>query len=413
MNMSDTIKRITSNKHFRNFKGFIIGGVIAIILGYCANYLINNNLSREDLGLFSYYANMMRLFSPIASLSLFQAYLRFNNETSNIAQLKRNVQLGSVVSALLLFVFTYIIYDNLYISMYSFIILFNERIFFFRSSKNITRLNLLKYTSYIVIIICLAIYLYFDDITYDKVIAAYGISYFSVFVIGSFIEGKQEPVEADTKKSINLSKILRFSVPITFTTIVTWFARVSDQMIIKEFLPLVDLGNYAVSYRIVTVIQLFTSLFLLYYPLVYFDEAEKNNYGLIRRIRGLFILILLIVTIALIFTRKYVYIFMGADKYLDFTYIFILIIIAEFLRIIAGLFLTFRAYTLENWYGTVVVGISALLSLTLNILFIPRYGILFAAWTQIISAFVYFLLTYFIAIRPERTFFNNYAKKII
>jgi O-antigen/teichoic acid export membrane protein len=411
MDLPDTIKRITSNRHFNNFRGFIIGGVIAIILGYFTNYLINNSLSKEDLGLFSYYANLMRLFSPIASLSLFHAYLRFNNEKNDLARLKRKVRWGSLVSAVFLFFISYIIFNNFFISLYSFIILFNERIFFFRSGKKISRMNLLKYVSYFIIIICLVIFLRIETISYESVIAAYGLSYLGVFVIGSLIEGKQESSALQTKENIGFNTILKFSIPITLTVIVTWLARVSDQMIIKAYLPLVDLGNYAVAYRIVTVIQLFTSLFLLYYPLVYFDEAEKNNYLLINRIRNLFILILLITTIALIVTRKYVYIIMGADKYLDFTYIFTLIIIAEFLRIVAGLFLTFRAYTLENWYGTLTVGISAIISLSLNLLFIPHYGIFFAAWTQIISAFAYFVLIYFTAIRPERVFFD-YAKKI-
>lgn len=411
MDFPNSIKRITSNKHIKNFRGFIIGGIVALILGYFGNYLINNNLSKEDLGLFSYYANIMRLLSPVASLSLFQAYLRFNNETNNLAQLKRNIQIGSMVSALLLFIISYIIFDNLYISLYAMIILFNERIFFFRSGKHIKRMNLLKYISSFVLIIYLASFIYFDSITFDNVMAGYGLSYFCVFLIGFFIEGKKDHIELDTKININLSRILRYSVPITFTTIVTWFARVSDQMIIKEYLPLADLGNYVVAYRIIALIQLITSLFLLYYPLVYFDEAEKNNFKLINRIRNIFIFILLVVSIGLIFTRKYVYIFMGAEKYLEFANIFILLIIAEFIRIVAGLFLTYRTFTLENWYGTAIVGISAVLSFVVNIILIPEHGIFIAACSQILSAVVYFVLTYFIAIRPERVFFK-YAKKI-
>jgi O-antigen/teichoic acid export membrane protein len=225
-------------------------------------------------------------------------------------------------------------------------------------------------------------------------------------------EKKELLVTPTDKENITLRYILKFTIPIVLTTIVIWIAQVSDQIIMKEYLSITDLANYAIGYRIIAVIQIFTSLFLIYYPMLYFEEANKKNHTVINKIRYAFILLLFFVTVALIIFRKYLYILLGATQYLDYTNIFIFLAIAEYIRTVSGFYLIYRDFTLQVWYGTITIGISALISVILNIIFIPNFGIYFAAFTQLLSAIIYFCITYFIAIRPERNYFrlaNKYS----
>lgn len=404
LNIRILIKRISSNPHYKNFKGFAIGGIIAIFLGYFGNYIINKNLSKEDLGLFSYHFNLMTLLSSVFSLGFYHAYLRFNNDSFNTYRLTKMIRSGSIITSLLLFLVAYILFNNIFIASFSFFILFNERIYYFRSEKKITRMNLLKYLSSLILIGCLVCFVKFNHLTFEKALVSYGIAYLIVFFLGLLDDKKK--VNSIDRSTLTIGFILKFTVPIVFTSIVVWISHVSDQMIMKEYLPLTDLGNYAIAYRIIVVIQIFTSLFLLYYPMLYFEESDKKNYATIKKIRYAFILLLFLVTAILIICRKYLYILLGASQYLDYTDIFICLAIAEFIRIVAGFYLIFRTFTMQNWYGTIAIGISAFISLILNIIFIPKYGIYFAAFVQVFTAVIYFLITYFIAIRPERNYFK-------
>jgi O-antigen/teichoic acid export membrane protein len=208
----------------------------------------------------------------------------------------------------------------------------------------------------------------------------------------------------------NLKSILEYTTPIALSTMLTWILAVSDQIILKEFVSFSDLGNYAIGYRVIVVIKIFTSLFLLYYPILYFEEADKNRFNAINKIRFLFIVMLVFVTVVLVLFRRYIYILMGADQYLDFTHIFSLLVVAELLRIISGFFLTFRAYTLQTWYTMIIVGMSAVISIILNLIFIPSFGIISAAYIQVAVSIIYLIATYFLAIKPEKKFFKNEIK---
>lgn len=405
------IKNILHNKHFSNFKGFITGGIIAIILGYIGNYVINKNLSKEDLGLFSYYYNLLTLLTAIFSLNIYTSYLRFNTNKYNKFQLKRNVKSVSIIATLALGIVIYMISQNILITLFSFLILFNERTYFFRSEKDILKMNSIKYISSIVLVIGLLFQIKVSNLTFDKALFSYGIGYIISVVLGIFFENriKDNKTIENNAESINIKKLLRYSIPVSLTVVVTWISHVSDQIIMKESLSLTELGTYAISYRIIIVIQIFTSLFLLYYPMLYFEEADKRNYSLIKKIRNIFIIILLLLTIALIFGRKYVYIILGASQYLSYTNIFVYLVIAEFMRIVAGLFLTFRSYTLQTWYSLIAIGIPSIIQVIMNIIFIPKYGIYFAATMQVMSALIYFFLTFALVVIPERRYFS-YAK---
>lgn len=411
MNASKTLVRnILKNKHFKNFKNFILGGIITIILGYIGNYLINKNLSKEDLGLFSYYYNLLTLLTTIFSLNIYVSYLRFNTGAYNEVQLKKNVKFISIIATVALIITTYIISKNILISVFSFLIIFNERTYFFRSKKEISKMNGIKYMSSIILIIGLLSYTKSNNFTFDKALLSYGIGYIVSVILGFILERKNKKNDIINRnvESTSIKRLLKYSIPISLTSIIIWISHVSDQIVMKEFLPLTELGNYAISYRIIVVIQIFTSLFLLYYPMLYFEEADKRNYSLIKRIRNIFIIILFLFTLILIFSRKFVYIILGASQYLDYTYIFIYLIIAEFIRIVSGLFLSFRSYTLQNWYSLIAIAIPSIIQICMNIIFIPKFGVYFAAIMQLISAILYLFITIFLAVIPEKRYFDQH-----
>jgi O-antigen/teichoic acid export membrane protein len=397
MTIIQTYKKIRNNRHFDNFKKFAIGGILTILLGYISTYLINKHLSKEDLGLFSYHQSVMILLTSIFSMGVHHAYLRYNNESVN------QKELANIIG---LFLFSYLLFENVYISVISFIILFNERIYFYRSSKRIRRMNVLKYLYYSILIILLYSFIYYGGIDYEKVILALGGGYLLIYIV-DVVYGKNHFLQSDNSKIIiPVKEIFLYSLPLAGAEVVRWILQYSDQVLMKEFLTVIELANYAIAVRVLNVIQIFTSLFLLYYPMLYFEEADKKNFKIIKSIRLGFIFLLCFVAVVLIFLRKPLYIAMGAEQYLNYTYIFVILIIAEVTRIVGSLFLTFRTYRLQTWFTTLTILVSAVFAISCNFIFLPRYGIIVAAIVQVVTSVIYLLLVYFLAIRQERDYFR-------
>ena len=406
MTIIQTYKKIRNNRHFDNFKKFAIGGILTILLGYISTYLINKHLSKEDLGLFSYHQSVMVLLTSIFSMGVHHAYLRYNNESVNQKELANIIRKITLITTIGLFLFSYLLFENIYISVISFIVLFNERIYFYRSSKRIRRMNVLKYLYYSILIILIYSFIYYGGIDYEKVILALGGSYLLIYIV-DVVYGKNHFLQSDNSKIIiPVKKIFLYSLPLAGAEVVRWILQYSDQVLMKEFLTVIELANYAIAVRILNVIQIFTSLFLLYYPMLYFEEADKKNFKIIKSIRLGFIILLCFVAVVLIFLRKPLYIIMGAEQYLNYTYIFVILIIAEVTRIVGSLFLTFRTYRLQTWFTTLTILVSAIFAIICNFIFLPRHGIIVAAIVQVVTSFIYLLLVYFLAIRQERVYFR-------
>jgi O-antigen/teichoic acid export membrane protein len=407
MTVIQIYKNIRNNRHFDNFKKFAIGGILSILLGYISTYLINKHLSKEDLGLFSYHQSVMILLTSIFSMGVHHAYLRFNNENANQKELANIIRKITIITTLGLFFFSYLLFGNIYISALSFIILFNERIYFYRSSKRIRRMNFLKYFYYSMLIILICSFIYYGGIDYKKVILALGSAYLLIY-IGDFVYGKYNFQQSDKSKIIiPVKKLFLYSLPLAGAEVVRWILEYSDQVLMKEFLSIVDLANYAIAVRILNVVKIFTSLFLLYYPMLYFEEADKGNYNVIKKIRLSFSILLSVVAIVLILFRKQLYIVMGADQYVDYTEIFLILIIAEIIRIIASLYLIYRTYKMQTLYNIMVISVCATVSLGLNYLLLADYGVVVAALVQLITALLYFIIVYFVAIRQEMKQFDT------
>jgi O-antigen/teichoic acid export membrane protein len=235
---------------------------------------------------------------------------------------------------------------------------------------------------------------------------ALGGGYLLIYIV-DVVYGKNHFLQSDNSKIIiPVKEIFLYSLPLAGAEVVRWILQYSDQVLMKEFLTVIELANYAIAVRVLNVIQIFTSLFLLYYPMLYFEEADKKNFKIIKSIRLGFIFLLCFVAVVLIFLRKPLYIAMGAEQYLNYTYIFVILIIAEVTRIVGSLFLTFRTYRLQTWFTTLTILVSAVFAISCNFIFLPRYGIIVAAIVQVVTSVIYLLLVYFLAIRQERDYFR-------
>lgn len=379
------------------FRNFSFGDILTSIVMYVVSYLLNSNLSDSELGAYSYYNNILLMTYPIVSLNIYESYLRFIDKYA----LQKKVKIISFISFLVMFAGTYLIWNDIRISMLSCIILFQERIYYLRSLVKILWFNLFKVLHAILTLTLVFYFLYEDGLIYQNVILSYGLSYLLVYLIILIFNRYKIRYNTEQKESISLNKVLKYTIPIIGSSLMIWTLNVSDLYIIEYYFSFKEVGQYSIANRVINLIRVVNSMFLLYWPIMYFRAMDEEDYTKITKIRFGYILILVAITTLIILLREYIYIAMGAGKYLEYIYYFIVLMIAELFRVVAGIFLIFRSYTVQTYYNLYLLLVITLLNVILNLYYIPKLGVVFAAYSTLLSTTAYLILSYIFSYLPE------------
>ena len=168
--------------YFKDFSKFSIGYFLSAFISFLTISYINKNMSKNDIGEYSYYKSYIDIFYNVITFNIFSAYLRFNNNGNNKSLNK--LILRFCISMTVLFAMVLLYITNSYIVMiYSLIILFNERLYFMRSLMSIRKMNLMQILSATITFFILFTIVFFSkQLSYEAVFVSYGIGYFfSVF----------------------------------------------------------------------------------------------------------------------------------------------------------------------------------------------------------------------------------------
>jgi O-antigen/teichoic acid export membrane protein len=410
--MEFNLSKILKSKEAKYFFLFATGGVIQFIFGYALTFTSNYYLSFEDVGQFNYYFNLVNLLISFMSFGLFASYLRIIGEGFD-----KSLRFF-VLSTYLILSFIYIIVcislNVYYLIPFIFLLFFKEKQSYYRSIENTSHYLIIQITRGIALIICIGFLYFYNFINYKSLLFIVGVSYVVPLIISSNFhkirEGYQKrKLNLNIKRildEIDFKKVLSISVPTLFTSVATWLLMFSDQYIIKMYYSFSDLGPYSVAVRLIIFVQIISSLFLLYYPKFYFKSLKDFHFKKMKFVRASFFLVLSLFLIILILSRGYLYQILGAEKFSDYSHFFIYLSIAEIFRIFASINFTYLTFIYKTKYTTYSILFISILNIFLNLLFLKSHGIIFAAYSTIISCVVFFLLSYFISIRLE----NKYIK---
>lgn len=381
--------KIVTNEHVIKFASFFFGSVVAMFITYVTTYLLNKNLSEYELGKYSYVYNLLNLFFPLISISIYSSYLRFQH-IYNSKKLIYSVVSISILSVVVFALLIYLNFGNVNYLLFSFVILLQERLYLLRSQQKILIYNIVNIMQKLILL--LMIIKFINNVNAQDVILFTGVSYFIPVLICFLFYKKSFKIDNNII-DFELRGIIKFSAMATLMTLVTWVSSVSDQFLIKHFFNYETVASYAVAFRIITMISLFSGVFLSYYPLMYFKDMDENKPENIRLFRKVFIFGLLLIAFLLSFYSNWVYEIFGAEKYQNTSIYFIVLVFAEVLKVIASVLFTFKTYKLKQTYILSSLIFISTLNFVLNYLFIPRYGAIFAAYSTLISYAIYLILS--------------------
>jgi len=208
-----------------------------------------------------------------------------------------------------------------------------------------------------------------------------------------------------------LKELLRYSLPLLVVGLAGMMNETIERILLRFFLPeksnvLFEIGIYGANYRIALLMTLFIQMFRYaaepFFFAHYSKEDAKEIYANILKYFIIFCLIIFLFVMVYLDWIKY---FIDR-KYYSGLHIVIIVLAAN--MILGILFNVNMWYKLtgKTFYGVYITGIGALLTVVLNILFIPKYSYLACAWIHLISNAVMMIITLLLGNKYYRIPYN-------
>jgi len=195
-----------------------------------------------------------------------------------------------------------------------------------------------------------------------------------------------------TYRWVRWREMASYSAPQVISSIAAYFSLYVDRLLIKELMTLDDVGVYGVGARIASVVALLMGGFQLgLIPLVFQHHASPDTRVQMARVFRYFLAPAIIILLVLSgFSKDLLWLFATAQYYGSWGVVPLLagaMLLANMYIFVPGIFIARRTglVAVIN-LGTVVVNVIG------NLLLIPRFGILGAAFATLASSMTAFLL---------------------
>jgi O-antigen/teichoic acid export membrane protein len=193
---------------------------------------------------------------------------------------------------------------------------------------------------------------------------------------------------------------LKFGVPLIFNGFFRWIVTVSDIILIERFVSLTETGLYALANKVSLILEFVILAVGFAWGPIFYEYAEKDDapaaFG--RMITYFCLVIFGVGTVIAIFSEE-VTRFLAAPGYYDSARVIPVLIAALIFRGLHTVAITGIFYCKKTAYTTLSVAIGALTNIVLNIIFIPRYGMIAAAWSTVFSFAVMFFVAQYYSLR--------------
>ena len=388
------------------FMEFGLGYFAVLIVGYLLVRKINLSLSDIEMGRFSYVQSIVTIVAPVLYLAAPQAYLRFHEDHCVPTQLRAFLMpfYWFAFAALVLLIF--FCTRSFVALLYAFFPFFMEKTYFLRAQMEVRKLNILRTLELLLPLVALYAATSCMELTGDMVLSFYGIGYAVSFLFRA---------RGTSDGEINRREVVRYLTPIVFTSLLVFVFNNVSVVVSKYFWGYEAAGQMGVAVRALLFLRSLSGLFMMFYPMIYFREAKKGNYGIVRLYRNVITMMVASFAAGLVVFSPFVYRILGAAAYLETVNVFRILVLAEFFNFLVDVYCLYFALEIKTWKGTIVkagtfvillVGFLAVPHLNLSV----GWRLPFISTMILLSSFVGVIAGGVWALIGERRYIKNMAK---
>ncbi len=193
--------------------------------------------------------------------------------------------------------------------------------------------------------------------------------------------------------------ILKYSYPLLIAGLAGTVNEALDRILLKHMIPLEQnpmeqLGIYGANYKLAVLMTLFVQMFkYAAEPFFFSKSGEKNAQKLYADVMLFFVLAGLFIFLLVNLYLDYFILFIGSD-FREGVQIVPVVLMAN---LVMGIFFNLSIWyklTNKTYFGAVLVLLGALITIVVNVLFIPKYGYVASAWAHLICYSTMVIISY-------------------
>ena len=377
----------------------LYSGIPLLILPFIITILEPAEYGKTDL-----FRTISMVLTPILGFSTVQSisyyYLELTKERFKtfVSSIQLFQLFTTIIAFTLLTISSYWISKEYYIllSLCVLFYLFNQFtegiLTIFRIENKPIKYMTIRISSILIeLLLMVVLYKYFQ--AKDWTVRVYPIVLTSLMIaIYSFYLFRKMGYNLNFSKAL-LSKALIYSTPLILHMLSGYVLNIGDRFFIKFYLSDKELGEYAVAYQIGMSINFFFTSFNLAWTPTYFKWMKDSQFERINKVKKMVYFTIIGIAIGIIFIWKIFESYIQNNTKYNISFLLILIIL------ISNVFLSFYKFEANYFLFnkttkklSFITFTSALISITCNLLLIPYFGILGAAYSTLTSFLFMFLI---------------------
>ncbi|WP_225743746.1 lipopolysaccharide biosynthesis protein [Marinilactibacillus sp. Marseille-P9653] len=384
---------------------FAIGNLGSKLITFLLVPLYTYYLTTSEYGTVDLIIVTASLLMPIVTASVFEAILRFildkDQDKKNILSNSVVICMGGIFLLILMFpVLNYFqVFGKNLVYLYLILIVQIFEVIFSQYARATNRIRIFALNG---ILLALA------NGTLNILLLIYlnlGISgyFFSIIIahilsILFLITTTQALKDIDLKllNKMTVKELLSFSIPMVPNSIMWWTINASSRYFIVFFIGTGANGLFAISSKIPSLLNIINQIFIQAWQISAIEEYDNNNKTKFHTIVFSYLSSVMFVGSSIIFvTLKFLFSLLFADAYYDAWRAVPFLVLGTVFSTFSG-FLGTNYVTSKKTSGVFKTSIyGGVVSIILNIILVPLWGIEGAGMSSLVSFFVMFLIRYF------------------
>lgn len=225
----------------------------------------------------------------------------------------------------------------------------------------------------------------------------------SIYIIFYFLK------RSKTSKNIKmLIWGIKYSLPIIPHGLSQVILNQFDRIMISRMVSSTATGIYSFAYNIYSIVAVtFMSLDNVWSPWFY-EKMQAKQYQKIKKYSSIYIITMFIFSACIILICPEIIKILGSENYWNAMYCAIPIVAGGFFSFLYTIPASVEYYREKTNFIAIATSIAAVFNIILNYFFINHYGYVAAAYTTLVTYFLYFLFHFFLAKKIEgRNLFSN------
>jgi O-antigen/teichoic acid export membrane protein len=400
---------MSKNTLIKNTTIYALGDIIPRLIGFISLPILTMYLTPSDYGIINYVNTLNTFLLTLGFLSVNTYFLVFYYRCKTSEEQKK--LLGNLSTFIILFN-TIIVVILLFFGKQLFLILGSNIDFYpyiivaiftnffnlfailpaalFRVLEKPMPLTILNISrGLIAFALTLVLVIYFDytalGVLYANLIVNFIFAFIFLYMVRDHIIW-----------NLNLKQIkvvLAFTLPLLPGSIAYYLTTISDRILIDKYLSLDDLGIYGIAASIALILNIFSfGAYKAFEPYIFKNWGSDNFINVFENIRNSFVYVLLIGVLCLsIFSEEFFLLMTDVKFHSAYWYVPMIIIgvYSSSLSMLYGTIITAKGKTKIN---SLISIIGASISITLNVIFLPKYGLLTAAVVSSLAMTVMLLI---------------------